>query len=266
MKRGCQRTIVLKRPSRSRPSLRLVYRLLLQRFGHAGWWPAATPFEVCVGAILVQNTSWRNVEKALDLLRSRRLLSFEGLDALSAEAIAPLVRSSGVFRVKARRMRAFLDFLRERFSGRAEAMGAVPAPALREALLSVHGIGRETADSIALYAAGAPLFVVDAYTRRVLARLGLLRGDEPYDEVQALFHRRLAADAALFNDFHAQLVRLAKEVCRPRPLCDGCALARVCARRGVPGAHRAGDARSAGRAAATAAGRRAGRRPRGAPG
>ena len=193
---------------------------------------------MCVGAILVQNTSWRNVEKALELLRARGLLSFEALDALGVRALAPLVRSSGVFRVKARRLRAFLDFLGERFSGRVEEMGAVPTPALREALLAVHGIGPETADSIALYAAGVPVFVVDAYTRRVLARLGLVRGDEPYDEVQAFFHRRLPADAALFNDFHAQLVRLAKEVCRPRPLCDGCPLARVCARRGVSRAAR----------------------------
>lgn len=193
---------------------------------------------MCVGAILVQNTSWRNVEKALELLRSRGLLSFEALDALGARALAPLVRSSGVFRVKARRLRAFLDFLGERFSGRVEEMGAVPTPALRAALLAVHGIGPETADSIALYAAGVPVFVVDSYTRRVLARLGLVRGDEPYDELQAFFHRRLPADAALFNDFHAQLVRLAKEVCRPRPLCDGCPLARVCARRGVSRAAR----------------------------
>ena len=129
---------------------------------------------------------------------------------LTADEIAPLVRSSGVFRVKARRLRAFLDFLRERFSGGVQAMAAGPAAALREALVSVHGIGRETADSIALYAAGLPLFVVDAYTRRVVARLGLLRGDEPYDEVQALSTGRLPADAALFDDFHAQLVRLAR--------------------------------------------------------
>lgn len=261
--------MVVRRRIRSRPSLRLVYRLLLRRFGHAGWWPAESPFEVCVGAILVQNTSWRNVERALDLLRARGLLSFEALDVLTADEIAPLVRSSGVFRVKARRLRAFLDFLRERFSGRVQAMAAVPAAALREALVSVHGIGRETADSIALYAAGVPLFVVDAYTRRVAARLGLLGGDEPYDEVQASFHRRLPADAALFGDFHAQLVRLAKEYCRPSPLCDACPLARVCVRRGVSGALRArrtGGAAGAGRAVAAPAGRGAGRRRRSPPG
>ena len=219
---------------RTRPSPRLVYRLLRRRFGPAGWWPGDSPFEVCVGAILVQNTSWRNVEKALDVLRGRGLLSFDALDRLDADALAPLVRSSGVYRVKARRLRAFLDFLGERFSGRVEAMRFIPVGSLREALVSVHGIGRETADTIALYATGTPLFVVDAYTRRVFARLGLLRGDEPYDEAQAFFHCRLPADAALFNDFHAQLVRLGKDFCRKNPRCGNCPLERSCAKRGVP--------------------------------
>jgi endonuclease-3 related protein len=224
---------VSTRPSRSRPSLRRVYRLLRARYEHAGWWPGETPFEVCVGAILVQNTSWRNAQKALDALRSRGLLSFDALSPIDAAGIAPLVRSSGVFRVKARRLRAFLDFLGERCGGRVEAMRSWPPAQLRRALLSVHGIGRETADSIALYAAGHPLFVVDAYTRRILARLGLARGDEPYDALQAAIHRRVPRDAALYNDYHAQLVRLGKEVCRPRPRCGECPLAGVCAHRGV---------------------------------
>jgi len=210
-----------------------VYELLRARFGHARWWPGETPFEVCVGAILVQNTSWRNVEKALDVLRARGLLGFTALSRLDADEIAPLVRSSGAFRVKARRLRAFLDFLGARFGGRVEAMRSQPAAELRSALLAVHGVGRETADSIALYAAGRPLFVIDAYTRRILARLGLAGGDEPYDALQALFHRGLPRDPALYNDYHAQLVRLGKDVCRPRPLCDQCPLVAVCARRGV---------------------------------
>jgi endonuclease-3 related protein len=224
-------------------SPRRVYRLLLRRFGPAGWWPGDSPFEVCLGAILVQNTSWRNVEKALGVLRAGGLLSFDALSALSEDALAPLLRPSGVYRVKARRVRAFLDFLGVRFAGRVEALRSLAAGPLREALLSVHGIGRETADSIALYAAGVPLFVVDAYTRRIFARLGLLRGDEPYDEAQAFFHRRLPADAALFNDFHAQLVRLGKEFCRARPRCRGCPLSGVCARRGVARGRAAGRVR-----------------------
>jgi endonuclease-3 related protein len=214
-------------------SLRLVYRRLLTRFGHAGWWPGESPFEVCVGAILVQNTSWSNVEKALALLRSRGLLEFAALDRLSSGQLAPLIRASGCYRVKARRVRAFLDFLGRRFGGRVDAMRRETPFALREALLEVVGIGRETADSIALYAAELPLFVVDAYTRRVLARLGLIAGDEPYDEIQRFLMERLPRDAALYNDFHAQLVRLGKQACRPRPRCDACPLSRVCARRGV---------------------------------
>ncbi|MFN8096247.1 MAG: endonuclease [Vicinamibacteria bacterium] len=221
---------------RSRPRrlpLPALYQLLRARFGHAGWWPGDGPFEVCVGAVLVQNTSWRNVEKALAVLRGRGLLSFEALARLDERRLAPLVRSSGVYRVKARRLRALLDFIGERCGGRVEAMRAWDAAEARAALLGVHGIGRETADSIALYAAGHPLFVIDAYTRRILARLGLARGDEPYDALQALFHRRLPRDPALYNDFHAQLVALGKDFCRPRPRCPGCPLAAVCARRGV---------------------------------
>ena len=188
---------------------------------------------MCVGAVLVQNTSWRNVEKALAVLRERGLLSFEALSRLDGRRIAPLVRSSGVYRVKARWLRALVDFLGGRGGGRDEARRSWDAAEARAALLGVHGIGRETADSIALYAAGQPLFVIDAYTRRILARLGLARGDEPYDELQALFHRRLARDVALYNDYHAQLVALGRDVCRPRPRCGDCPLERVCPRRGV---------------------------------
>jgi endonuclease III related protein len=213
--------------------LRLVYRRLLRRFGHAGWWPGETAFEVCLGAILVQNTAWTNVEKALALLRSHGLLEFAALDRLKADEIAPLIRASGYFRVKARRVRAFLDFLGGRYRGQAEAMSREQPLALREALLAVNGIGPETADSIVLYAAGKPLFVVDAYTRRIFARLGFVAGDEPYDDVQRFFMEHLPPDAALFNDFHAQVVTLGKQVCRPRPRCAECPLAELCPRRGV---------------------------------
>jgi endonuclease III related protein len=130
-------------------------------------------------------------------------------------------------------VRAFLSFLESRFGGRVEAMASESPAALREMLLSVDGIGPETADSMALYAAGHPLFVVDAYTRRVFARLGLVRGDETYDELQRFFMRRLPRDALLYNDYHAQIVRLAKDACRPRPRCSSCALSGLCPRRGV---------------------------------
>lgn len=211
----------------------LVYRLLRQAYGPAGWWPARTAFEVCVGAILTQNTAWSNVEKALGALRSRRLLSYQAVRGLPPSRLAPLIRSSGVFRVKARRLRAFLDFLGQEYGGRVSAMGSEQPEMLRRKLLGVNGIGPETADSIALYAAGHAIFVVDAYTRRVFGRLGHLRGGESYEAVQGFFTRALPEDASLFNDYHAQLVRLAKEACRAKPLCSQCPLERVCPKRGV---------------------------------
>jgi endonuclease III related protein len=205
-----------------------VYERLRAAFGHAGWWPGESPFEVCVGAILVQNTSWANVERTLDGLRRRRLLSFHALAGLPASRLAPLLRSSGTFRVKARRLRAFLDFVSSEYGGRVEAMREEDPAALRRKLLAVAGIGPETADSIALYAAGQASFVVDAYTRRVFTRLGLLRGAESYAEVQRLFEKHLPRDAELYNDYHAQIVRLGKDFCRTRPRCPECPLEDVC--------------------------------------
>jgi endonuclease III related protein len=210
-----------------------VYRRLRQRFGAAGWWPAETPFEVCLGAILVQNTSWGNVERALERVRAAGRLSYQGLSGLTEARIGALVRPSGTYRVKARRIRAFLDFLGVAYGGRVEAMRGEDPAELRRRLLAVHGIGRETADSIVLYAAGLPLFVVDAYTRRVFSRLGLLAPGLAYDEVQRFFMDRLPGDAALFNDYHAQIVTLAKEICRPRPRCGECPLEVLCPKRGI---------------------------------
>jgi endonuclease-3 related protein len=244
-------------PDDTRRLLLRVYRRLRARYGHAGWWPGESSFEVCVGAILVQNTAWANVERTLASLRRRGLLSFEALHRLSPSRLAPRLRSSGTFRVKARRLRAFLDFLGAEYGGRVEGMRAESPQALRRKLLAVPGIGPETADSIALYAAGKPLFVVDAYTRRVFARVGLLGGEgreararptssgprgsgprgarpEAYDQLQRFLTDRLARDAALYNDYHAQLVRLGQETCRPRPRCADCPLDDLCPKRGVP--------------------------------
>jgi len=208
--------------------LRRVYRRLRRHFGPAGWWPGETPFEVCLGAILTQNTSWTNVEKALAALRRRNRLSYERLRSLPPSRIAPLIRSSGYYNVKARRVKAFLDFLGREYGGRVERMAGEEPSVLRAKLLGIDGIGRETADSIVLYAAGLPLFVVDAYTRRIFERLGLLRGDESYDAVQDFFMGRLPPDVALYNDYHAQIVKLGKDVCRPHPRCDDCPLEDMC--------------------------------------
>jgi endonuclease-3 related protein len=210
-----------------------VYRRLLRARGPRGWWPGQTPFEVCVGAILVQNTAWPNAERALRALESRGRLSYEGLKDLTVEEIAPLIRPSGTFNVKARRLAAFVEFLGRRYGGRVEAMSGEEPSELRRQLLAVEGIGPETADCIALYAARHPFFVVDGYTRRVFSRLGLIRGDESYDEVQRFFTRRLPGEAALFNDYHAQIVGLAQESCRARPRCTECPLDDLCPKRGV---------------------------------
>ncbi len=222
------------RPTRETRLLRRVYRRLLAAFGHAAWWPGESPFEVCVGAILVQNTAWTNVERTLDSLRSRGLLSFAALHRLSPSRLAPLLRSSGTFRVKAVRLRAFLRFVASEYGGRVEAMRDEAPARLREKLLSVRGVGPETADSIALYAAGHPVFVVDAYTRRIFSRLGLLRGEETYAAVQRLFEDALPRDAALFNDYHAQIIRLGKDVCRARPRCPECPLDDLCPKLVIP--------------------------------
>jgi endonuclease-3 related protein len=190
---------------------------------------------VCVGAILVQNTAWTNVERTLAALRRRGLLSFAAMSRLPASRLAPLLRSSGTFRVKAERLRALVDFLEAEYGGRVEAMRREEPRALRRKLLGVHGVGRETADSIALYAAGKPLFVVDAYTRRVFSRLGLVRGDEPYDALQRFFEDRLPRSAALYGELHAQVVLLAKDVCRVRPRCGECPLRGMCRHAGAIG-------------------------------
>jgi endonuclease III related protein len=217
----------------TRRTLLVVYRRLLRAQGHAGWWPGKTPFEICLGAILTQNTAWTNVEKALQVLRERELLSYDRLAHLSAAEIAPLIRPAGYFNVKARRVAAFLAFVGQDLQGRIETMRGFDPWRLRSLLLGVNGIGRETADSIALYAAEQPLFVVDAYTRRILARLGLIRGDEDYDAIQRMFMERLPTNVALYNDYHAQIVLLGKDVCRPQPHCDDCPLRRSCPRIGV---------------------------------
>lgn len=219
--------------ARVSPSLLAVYDRLRAAYEPAGWWPGRSPFEVCIGAILTQNTAWTNVEKALRALRSRRFLSYRALRRLPPSLLAPLIRSSGTYRVKARRVAAFVRFLGEKYRGQVAAMAREAPRTLRDELLAVEGIGRETADSIALYAAGHPLFVVDAYTRRIFSRLGLIEGGEPYDAIQRFFMDRLPRDTALFNDYHAQIVRLGKEACRARPVCALCPLDGLCPKRGV---------------------------------
>ncbi len=210
--------------ARTKPPLDAVYRALFRHFGPQHWWPGRTPFEVCVGAILTQNTAWTNVEKAIARLRATRSLTPRALHALPAAALADLIRPAGYFNVKARRLHAFTGLLHDRHGGSLRRLFALPTPELRAALLATSGIGPETADSILLYAAGQPVFVIDAYTRRVLARHGWLDARSGYADAQALFTAQLPADLARYNEYHALIVALGKHHCRPRPRCEACPL------------------------------------------
>jgi len=239
-------------------SLAAAFSRLRRHFGPQRWWPADTPFEVCVGAILTQNTAWANVEKAIARLRRARVLSPDRLRAVPHRRLAALIRPAGYFNVKARRLRSFLDFLHAEFRGDLPRLFRLPTPLAREKLLAVNGIGPETADSILLYAGGHASFVVDAYTRRILIRHGWVRPTAGYDEIQALFEQSLGGDlkpdirhpncpvafptghlpsgmsrrsarhaprTRLFNEYHALIVAAGKHCCLARePRCETCPL------------------------------------------
>ena len=201
-----------------------IFDKLLKAFGPRHWWPGESPFEVMVGAILTQNTSWKNVEKAIQKLKTKRVLTPEGIYRLKTSDLASLIRSSGFYRIKAYRLKSFVDFLFEEFEGKIERMKKEPFEGLRKRLLEVKGIGQETADSILLYALQKPMFVVDAYTRRVLSRHGMISDRASYEEVQKLFMRHLPPDEKLFNEYHALIVHVGKSVCKKTPKCDICPL------------------------------------------
>jgi endonuclease III related protein len=215
---------VLPRSSPLRRQLLHLYDALYRRFGPQDWWSARSAFEVVVGAILTQSTAWVNVERALSRLRRAGALRPVVLHDLSARRLAALVRASGFYRVKAGRLRAFVRHLVRQHQGRLRSFLRQPAAALRAELLSIPGIGPETADSILLYAAGRPVFVVDAYTRRVLARHRIVPPEADYRTLQALFMANLPGDPALFSEYHALLVRVATEYCRASPRCERCPL------------------------------------------
>ena len=205
-----------------------VYDRLLEAFGPQHWWPGQSPFEVMVGAVLVQNTNWKNVEKAIDNLRRADLLEPHALYQVRPEELEELIRPAGYFRIKARRLHGLLEFFVRRYDGSTEAMFGTELSALREELLAVHGIGPETADSILLYAGGLPVFVVDTYTHRVLARHGWIGFDADYHTIQEHFQSSLPQDVALYNEYHALLVRVGKDYCRKQnPRCDECPLAEL---------------------------------------
>ena len=198
-----------------------IYTALYKSFGPQHWWPGDSAFEVAVGAILTQNTNWGNVEKAIANIKAKKALNAKSLHKMSHKQLASLIKPAGYFNVKAKRLKSFLDFLCNDFKGNMQLMQQIDALPLRERLLSVHGIGPETADSILLYALDKPVFVIDAYTKRVMSRHGIASVKAGYDELQEIFHKNLPSDVQLFNEYHALFVMAGKNYSKPRPKCTG---------------------------------------------
>ena len=205
--------------------LMIVYQRLLDTYGEMDWWPADSTFEVMVGAILTQNTAWVNVEKAIANLKCSDKLTLESMLALSDEALAQLIRPSGYFNIKTKRLKDLCRWLAE--NGGETRLAAVDTESLRSSLLDVNGVGPETADDILLYAFERPVFVIDTYTRRLFVKLGLIEGSEHYEGLRQIFENKLEPDAKLFNQYHALIVRHAKEKCLQIPDCKHCQVENV---------------------------------------
>jgi len=208
-------------------SLKNIYQTLCNHFGSQHWWPGESPFEVIVGAILTQQTSWNNVEKAINNLKKENLLDSKKIRDIKNEKLEKLIQSSGYYRQKTKKLKNFMNFLWEKYNGRLEKLFNQPIPKLRENLLSVNGIGKETADSIILYAANKPIFVIDTYTVRLINRLEITK-EKDYNKIQQLFQKNLPQDTQLFNEFHALIVKLGKDYCKKKPRCDECPLRMKC--------------------------------------
>ncbi len=207
-------------------SLQTIYDDLKSHFGPKDWWPGDTAIEVMIGAILTQNTAWTNVEKAIVNLKAVDALDAQAIDGLPQDELAQLIKPSGYYNMKAKRLQAYCRWYIEQ--GGFEALDQLSTDDMREALLKVYGIGPETADDIVLYAFNRPVFVIDAYTRRIFSRLGHIGGDENYDELRTLFESTLGPDVPVFNEYHALIVNHAKDFCRKKPLCGECPLAPNC--------------------------------------
>ncbi|MCR4301994.1 MAG: endonuclease III domain-containing protein [Sulfuricaulis sp.] len=216
------------RPKRSRPhaSLGKIHDLLFAANGRQHWWPGDTRFEIMVGAVLTQNTAWTNVEKAIANLKQAKALSPEAIARAHPRRLAAWLRPSGYFNIKARRLKALCRWVMQQ--GGVSRLGKLATPELRHALLGVHGIGPETADDILLYAFERPVFVIDAYTRRIFSRLGLVRGDEDYETLRRKFQDNLENSVPVFSEYHALVVIHGKEICKKQPLCSRCCLNRGC--------------------------------------
>lgn len=216
------------RSETKREVIREIYRKLFSTYGRQHWWPARSGFEVMVGAILTQNTNWTNAARAIVRLREERFLKPSRIARSDHARLARLIRPSGYFNQKAKRLKALSAYFQSRFSGQISRMRRVPLHSMRQQLLALHGIGPETADSILLYALKKPIFVVDAYTKRILARHSLIPWDSSYEEIQKLFTESLPERVGLYNEYHALIVKLGKSLClRSRPHCRHCPLRRV---------------------------------------
>ena len=202
----------------------LIYERLYNNFGSRGWWPGDTPFEIIVGAILTQNTSWENVEKAIAQLKIYNLLDLEGMYKVEESLLAKAIRSSGFYNIKATRLKNFLVFLIDEYKGNLDVMFSEDLENIRYKLLGVNGIGPETADSILLYAGCKPVFVVDAYTKRIFSRHNFISEKNTYNEIQELFMKNIPEDVDLYNEYHALIVNLGKKYCKKKPNCTDCPL------------------------------------------
>lgn len=209
---------------RTARNLEEIYKRLLNKFGPQHWWPAKSRFEVIIGAILTQNTSWGNVEGAINNLRQKNLLDPRRLKDIPTFKLASLIKPAGYFNIKAKRLKNFINFLFKEYNGSLDKMAEEYWANLRIKLLAVNGIGPETADSILLYALDKPVFVVDAYTKRMLARHNLVSRHADYQTIQSIFTDNLTQDKKIFNEYHALIVRLGKELCKAKPLCEVCPL------------------------------------------
>ncbi|PKM82660.1 MAG: endonuclease [Firmicutes bacterium HGW-Firmicutes-14] len=206
-----------------------IYKKMFEHFGPRGWWPGDTDFEICVGAILTQSVSWKNVMKAINSLKASGLLDVSRMYSCSNETLEKHIIPTMYYRMKAKKLKAFAGNIVEKYNGNLRQMLSRPLEELREELLSIYGIGPETADSIILYAAGKPVFVVDAYTRRIFSRLGIFREDVAYDEMQRYFMRHLPHDVQLFNEFHALIAGTGNKYCgNKKPKCSRCPVLQEC--------------------------------------
>ncbi len=205
-----------------------VYHRLLTAYGLQHWWPAQSPFEVMVGAVLTQSAAWTNVEKAIANLKKAQALSPDAIRKMPFPELAELIKPSGYYNVKVRKLKSLTYWLDENYSSDIDRMEKADTEKLREELLAVYGIGPETADSILLYALGKPLFVIDAYTKRIFSRIGLTNEADSYNDYQRLFMANLATDVIVFNEYHALIVKHAKEACNKKPVCGNCCLSQIC--------------------------------------